>query len=341
MPAKSHGPNRSALALITAVCLIARAAAANEPPSSQPGESDLPTFTAEKITVQTGKYELPGLLTLPIGDGPFPAVVLVHGSGPHDMDESIGPNKVFKDIAEGLANHGVAALRYEKRTHKYGATMNIAKITIDKEVVDDALSAVKLARGHARIDPKRVFVAGHSLGGTCAPLIGIRDKEIAGLILLSGTPRSLLDLINEQMEYIFNADGKLTKKEKEQLDEVRKTTQLIREGKYDEVKAPFLGAPAKYWGDLHKLDVLTPARQFGRPILIIGGGRDYQVTEKCFNAWKEGLKDSPNVTFKWYKRNNHLLIAGDEVSTPEEYMTRGHVSKKTIREIAAWIKSAG
>jgi len=329
------------LAPLMILCLAAsplHRADGREPPASQAAQPG-PSTTQERIAVRTGEFKLPGALTLPEGDGPFPAVVLVHGSGPHDEDETIGPNKPFRDLAEGLAERGVATLRYAKRTLKYGMQMDVADITLKEEVIDDALSAVALLKAHTKIDARRIFVLGHSLGGTCAPLIGDRDKQIAGLILLSGTPRSLLDLVDEQFEYIFNVDGKITKKEAKTLEDIHRTTQLIREGRYDELKTPLLGAPTNYWVELHKLDVITPAKRFGRPMLIIGGGRDFQVTEKCFDAWKDGLRDCSNVTYKWYPKNNHLMMSGEGPCTPEEYMKPGHMSKKVIRDIAEWIKS--
>lgn len=316
---------------------------ADDPQATQPAVDASKAFQVEHVTVRTRKFELPGILTIPSGDGPFPAVVLVHGSGPHDPDETIGPNKPFRDLADGLAQRGVAVLRYEKRTHKYGMQMALKKVTLKNEVIDDALSAVAVLKKDPRIDSNRIFVLGHSLGGTCAPLIGARDKDIAGLILMSGTPRSLLDLVDEQFEYITHADEKITAKESKMLADIHRATGLIRDGKYDEIKTPLLGAPTPYWVELHTLDVLTPARQFGRPILILGGGRDYQVTEKCFEAWKKGLSGMPNITYKWYKRNNHLMMPGDseEKCTPEEYFKPNHVSQKVIRDIADWIKNAG
>jgi uncharacterized protein len=322
---------------VCALALATHSSRANGPPTTQ---SATRPFTEEDITVVTGKYELPGKLTLPIGDGRFPAVVLVHGSGPHDMDESIGPHKVFKDLADGLAAQGIAVLRYEKRTHKYAMSMAVEKPTLAKEVLDDAVTAVKVAREHPRIDPQRVFLLGHSLGGMCAPVIAARVSELAGIISLSGTPRSLLDLVDEQMDYIMHLGDKLGEKKQRQLDEIHKTTRLIREGKYDEVTTPLLGAPTNYWVECHKLDVLTPARKFGKPILIIGGGRDYQVTQKCFDAWKVGLKDCKNVTYKWYENVDHLMTKGEGMATPDEYFKPGHVSKKVIRDVAEWIKNA-
>src|ERR1043166_4053436 len=319
-----------------AMVLTTRVAVAEDPPATQ---SVARPFTEEDISVVTGKYELPGKLTLPIGEGRFPAVVLVHGSGPHDMDESIGPHKVFKDLAEGLAAQGIAVLRYEKRTHKYAMAMAVEKPTLAKEVLEDAVSAVTVAREQPRIDPQRVFLLGHSLGGTCAPLVAARIPDLAGFISLSGTPRSLLDLVDEQMDYIMHLGDKFGEKKQRQLDEIHKTRQLIREGKYDEVKTPLLGAPTTYWVECHKLDVLTPAKKFGKPILIIGGGRDYQVTQKCFDAWKAGLKGCTNVTYKWYENVDHLFQKGEGMATPDVYFKPGHVSKKVIREIAEWIKA--
>jgi dienelactone hydrolase len=320
-----------------ALALAVHVSKADDPAAAQSAKRP---FTEEDIKVVTGKYELPGKLTLPAGEGRVPAVVLVHGSGPHDMDESIGPHKVFKDLADGLASQGVAVLRYEKRTHKYSLEMALEKPTLAKEVVDDAVSALKLAREQPRIDPQRVFLLGHSLGGTCAPLIAAKVPELAGFVSLSGTPRSLLDLVDEQMDYIMHLDTKFGEKKQRQLDEIHKSTQLIREGKYDELKTPLLGAPATYWAECHKLDVLTPARKFGKPILVIGGGRDYQVTQKCFDAWKAGLKGCENVTYKWYDNVDHLMTKGEGMATPDEYFKPGHVSKKVIRDIAEWIKDA-
>lgn len=117
-------------------------------------------------------YKLPGRFTFPKEGKNFPIVILVHGSGPHDMDETIGPNKPFKDLAEGLASKGVATLRYYKRTKRYpNEVMKEPEINIYNEVVDDALEAIKLAAAHDKLDEKKLFVLGHSLGGMLAPKI--------------------------------------------------------------------------------------------------------------------------------------------------------------------------
>ena len=123
------------------------------------------------IQVCTGNFKLPGTLTLPKNGKDLPVVILVHGSGASDRDETVGANKPFRDLAYGLAERGIAVIRYDKRTKVYGADSAPAgkEITFDEESVDDALSAIKLARSIPTINPERIYILGHSLGGTLAP----------------------------------------------------------------------------------------------------------------------------------------------------------------------------
>ena len=102
-------------------------------------------YREKDFTVGTGEWRLPGTLTLPVGvTKPLPALVLVHGSGPNDRDETILANKPFRDLAWGLASKGIAVLRYEKRTKEYATKLRAAGIrdlTVKEETIDDALSA--------------------------------------------------------------------------------------------------------------------------------------------------------------------------------------------------------
>src|SRR5437868_1779970 len=105
----------------------------------RPAYSKPDSFKEREVTVGEGEWKLPGTLTVPNGSGPFPAIVLVHGSGPNDRDETVGAIKVFKDLAEGLASRGIAVLRYEKRTKQYAGRMaGLPKMTVAEETVDDA-----------------------------------------------------------------------------------------------------------------------------------------------------------------------------------------------------------
>jgi len=310
-------------------------------PYEPPAYVDRNAFREEKVAVVTGSIELPATLSLPVTRAKHPGLVLVHGSGPHDEDESVLANKPFRDLAWGLASRGVAVLRYQKRTHKYGATMKPDEVTLDIETIDDAVSAARLLRQREDLDPKRVYVLGHSLGGMAAPYIAEKDPELAGLIILAGNARSLLEVVPEQIEYIANLDGQISDEEQQQLDQARQAAAAIRDNKLDDLKQPLLGAPTAYWLDLHRRDPAAKAATLKCPILIIQGGRDYQVNMKCFERWRSALKDRGNVTFKRYEKLNHLMVAGDGPSRPEEYATPGHVDEPVVRDIARWIQSAG
>ena len=186
------------------------------------------SFTEEDVTVGAAGWPLPGTLTMPVGAGPFPAIVLVHGSGPNDRDETFGPNKTFKDLALGLASRGIAVLRYDKRTKVHAAKLpSLTSFTVQDEAIDDALTAVALLRKTARIDPRRIYVLGHSLGGTVIPRIGAADPALAGLIVMAGAVRPLERSILEQIQYLADADGKISDAEQRAIEEAKKLADAV------------------------------------------------------------------------------------------------------------------
>lgn len=291
-------------------------------PWQAPGYCKSGSFEDSAVKVGSGQWELPGTLSVPKGAGPFPAIVLVHGSGPNDRDESIGPNKPFADLACGLASRGVAVLRYEKRTRQHGMKMAGAKeLTVREEVIEDALLAVALLRKTERIDAGRVFVLGHSLGGLLAPRIGQGDAAIAGLVMLAGSTRPLGELIREQLTYIASLSGQ-TPNEAELEKQIEGITKLM---------------PEAYTKDLDAYRPVETAQALKQRMLILQGERDYQVTMADFAGWKAGLEARPDVTFKAYPDLNHLFMTGQGKGTPAEYEKPGHVAEPVIEDIAAWV----
>jgi dienelactone hydrolase len=313
------------------------------PTYSPPPYEDQTKFREEEITFGDKPWVLPGTLSLPEGKGPFPTIVLVHGSGPSDRDETIGPNKPFRDLAGGLASRGVAVLRYEKRTKQYNKEfLNPEfKFTVQHESIDDALAAVNMLRQRKDIDGKNIYVLGHSLGGMLVPRIGAQDKNIAGFIILAGATEPTEDEIVRQMEYIYSLDGKLTEKETAQLDGYKAAAEEVKNLKPADIetfKKALMGAYAAYWLDLRGYDPPAVAATLDAPLLILQGERDYQVTIAAFERWKTAIKDRENVTFKLYPDLNHLFISGKGKSTPSEYQRPGHVDVEVISDIAEWIK---
>jgi fermentation-respiration switch protein FrsA (DUF1100 family) len=311
------------------------------PEWTPPGYSFQEAFVEIDI-VMGREWSLPGTLTLPVGDGPFPAVVLVHGSGPQDRDETLGPNKPFRDLAWGLASQGIAVLRYDKRTlvHSERLLDRIDYITIQEETVEDALLAVVLLRQTDLIDPQRIFVLGHSLGGMLVPLIGAGDTDIAGFIIMAGAALPWEDKIFEQVSYILNLDGPPTQEQQQYLNLLGKQVDQIKNLEITSDTPPdeLLGLPSSYWLALRDYDPAEHAKTLKRPTLILQGGRDYQVTEEDFNCWKQALERESWAEFILYPSLNHLFISGEGIITPAEYSEPGHVAEEVVDDILDFIR---
>ncbi len=308
------------------------------PPYARPS-----TYQEREVQIGSGQWALPGTLTVPVGDGLFPAVVLVHGSGPNDRDESVGPNKPFRDLACGLASRGIAVLRYEKRTKHYRSVMALSAntITVKEETIDDAVAAVETLASQAKIDPKRTFVLGHSLGGMLLPRIGQAKDGIAGFISLAGSTRPLEDLILEQTRYILSLDEKLAPEAQQKLKELERQVANVKSATLSEDTPQSdlpLQSPPRYWLDLRQYHPAEAAKGMSKPMLILQGGRDYQVTLEDFHGWKNTLSSHANVQFKLYPSLNHLFIEGEGKSTPAEYENPGHVAEIVVADVATWIK---
>lgn len=313
-------------------CEAVNPAVAYQPPAYV----DQDAFREESVTVSAGQFPLAGTLTLPKKSGPFAAVVLVHGSGPHDADETVGANKPFRDLAGGLATRGIAVLRYEKRTKAHPLAKPAAEWTPADETMDDALAAVQLLRKRDDIDARRVYILGHSLGGMLAPYMAQRDDRLAGIIILAGNARSVLDIIEDQTDYLARLGGEPSEQDRAELAKLKERLAAVRAGKAAETE-PILGVPAVYWERLHKLDPAGTAAQLKLPILVLLGGRDYQATRKDFALWEERLRGRDNAKLKVLDDLNHLFVAGEGRSTPAEYQQAGHVDSAVIALIADWI----
>ena len=303
---------------------------------------DRSTFTEREVTVDAGGWPLPGTLTIPNGAGPWPAVALVHGSGPGDRDSSIGPTKIFRDLAHGLGSRGIAVLRYEKRTRQHGPKVApLTTFTVKEETIDDAVAAVEMLRKTSGIDPRRVFVAGHSLGGMVAPRIAIAaGAGLRGLIVLAGAVRSLEQSIIDQSRYLAELDGTVSPEERQQIEAYEQMAARIKTLKPSDppVASPPFSAPASYFLDLRDYNPPAAAATLDLPMLILQGGRDYQVTMDDFAKWKAALGGRSNVTFADFPLANHLFIVGTGRSSPSEYMAvDGHVSQNVITAIVEWV----
>jgi dienelactone hydrolase len=303
---------------------------------------DIDKFREYPVKISKAPWILPAALSLPVDKTNVPGVVLVHGLGPHDREESIGPNKPFRDLAWGLVTRGIAVLRYDKRTLVYAAQLAAIEggFTTRHATIDDALAGVELLRGNLNIDPKRLYVLGHSFGGTLLPRIAKRDSGIAGLISLAAHTRPLEDVLLEQITLAAALDGKVTPAEVAHLERFKRQVAKVKDPKLSprtpKNELP-LGFGAAYWLDLRGYHPGQAAKKLKIPMLILHGGRDHQVTDTDISGWTSHLTGRDAVTFKTYPSCNHLMSPGQGASTRAEYYEPGKVAQEVIDDIANWI----
>jgi uncharacterized protein len=306
----------------------------------RPAYSRPDSFRSREVTVGDDAWKLGGTLLVPAGKPPFAAVVLVQGPGPSDRDESIYSNKIFADLAEGLASRGVAVLRYDKRTKVYGAAMSEMDYTVQQETVEDAVRAAALLRHQSEIDPKRIFVLGHSLGGYLAPRIAAQDGKLAGLVFLAANARPVEIMALEQNEYVASLGNGPSPEAQKRLAELRSEVLKVRNLGPGKPNPPVLmGLPLAYLLDLKGYDPLASAKRLPIPMLFLQGGRDFQVTMKDFELWKSALGGRSNAAFIAYPSLNHLFMAGDAKSSPAEYRIAGNISTEAVGSIANWLSA--
>ena len=311
-------------------------------PAPAEQEAEAPAgIVEEDVVVGAGTaYELGGTLTLP-------AVVLVHGSGPQDRDETALAYKPFRDLAWGLAQQGIAVLRYDKRTYVYGAASapgGPAAITVKEETVEDAVAAANLLKADPRIDPSRVFIVGHSLGGMLAPRIDAEGGDFAGLVLLGGSPRALWDIIYDQNQAALAMmdDADPAKAQNLALVEAEYAkARRIAEMTDDEAMAETVfGLPAYYFKEMDSFDLNAYFAALDKPVLVLQGEDDFQVyADKDFAMYRDLLGAHPGASFKLYPGLNHFFVdySGPGEGTMAEYNIPGQVDPAVISDIAAWI----
>ena len=304
---------------------------------------------SEKIIVGKGtEFPLDGLLTLPDGTkGHVPAVVMVHGSGSSNMDEKVMKLTPFRDLAEGLARHGIASIRYDKRSFVHAKKMLKQIITVKEETIDDAVLAINILKSDPRIDAEQIFILGHSMGAMLAPRIDCEGGDVRGLILMAGSPYRLEDIMVRQFG---QAKGSKSYMKLAAIIEDKVFTKKF-DGLYEmsdeEAKSKkFAGGTTLYYfkemGQKTAADYLLKSE---KPVLIMQGGRDFQVlADDDYQKFKELLAERSNTFYKLYPQLNHVFVDAiyDDISkAAKEYSTERRIGEEVITDITSFIGAFG
>ena len=293
----------------------------------------------ESITFGEDAFLLSGTLTTPTEGENLPCVILVHGSGPQDRNETMGPNAPFRDIAWGLAQQGIASIRYDKRTKTYGKHMG-EDITPKEETIDDVVHAVNYAGELVRINGNGIFILGYDFGGYLMPKIAAVTPGAEGYIILGGSTSPLEDIIVRQYDYLASLDNTITNEEAQTMSQAKSAWDKVKQLTPDsrETSSQLLGFSRDYWLYLKNYKPTEEMKIVEKPVFILQAEDDYQVNRTEYSQWENALSQKSNVIFKSYSGLNHLFLRGNGSKSPEEYEIPGIVSQDVINDLAKFIQ---
>lgn len=297
------------------------------------------TFNSNNYYVPCKIKPLPGTLLIPTSNKKILAI-LIHGSGPNDRDETTGPNKPFKDIADELFKQGIATYRYDKRTNCALESLP-NNMTVHDEVTNDVINMVHFFHSNDTFKDYKIVLIGHSLGGMMLPFLGENLKSaIAGMIMMAGPSFSFQTKLQQQYAYLYKQNPTTEMKE-----EIKKLNRQVENLSPKNFKLSLknedlpLTLSASYWKSLLDYNQLKTMENITIPTIILQGENDYQVTMDDFNLWKKQLINHKNVAFKSYKNLFHLFIKSEDVPSPKDYEIVGHVEQEVIDDMTIWMKN--
>jgi hypothetical protein len=300
---------------------------------------------------------LAGTLTIPAGKGPFPAVLLIVGSGPHDRDESLMGHKPFLVLADYLTRKGIAVLRADKRG--IGKSTGDYASATTAGFAGDAEAGVAFLRTRAEIDPHRIGLIGHSEGGVIAPIVAVQDPQVAFIVLMAGTGVPGDQIIVEQSRLIAEASGESKEKaaanavkEREMLDLVEKEKddaaldkelrqKLLADGVPEgQIAAQIKVATSPWFRYFLTYDPATALRKVACPVLALNGEKDLQVPPALnLPAIRKALEEGGNKRFETDELPglNHLFQHAKTGSPAEYGEIEETIAPVALDKMATWI----
>lgn len=309
---------------------------------TEPEYAKKENFTRQHILIQSRNYGLTGEFFRPVDTDTFPVVVFIHGSGPNDRDEGMYGNRPFRDMAYGLANYGIASLRFDKSSYLFGQFVIEEKTyTVWDEIGVDVSHIITYLNKIQGIDNDRIILFGHSLGANQMPRM-LDSLDVAGAIMAAGNARPLQDLLYEQFKFLYKLDGDFSDADKRRLSQLKaQIDNLEKLREIDPADADFtlpLGVSPYYWKDMILYDPVETLKMVNEPIFLIQGEGDYQVSMKDYKMFRRALrKRKLPYKAKSYEKVNHLLIENVGEPSTKEYERPSHVEHYIIKDIADWI----
>ncbi|MGD0858566.1 MAG: alpha/beta fold hydrolase [Terracidiphilus sp.] len=299
---------------------------------------------------------LAGTLTVPPGKGPFPAVLLISGSGPNDRDETCFGHKPFLVLSDYLTRKGIVVLRADKRGIGK-STGDLARATT-ADFASDAEAGVAYLKSRPEADPQQIGLIGHSEGGTIAPMVAAGDPDVRFIVLMAGPGVPGDQLIVEQKRLIEEASGATKEQAAQDTVRQRELYTLVEKEKDDavlekELRAKMAGQVPEarmdaeiqqlmspWWRYTLTYDPATALRKVACPVLVLNGEKDLQVPPALdLPAIRKALEEGGNKHFEIDEMPglNHLFQTA-KTGAPTEYaQSEETISPVALDKVAAWI----
>ncbi len=312
---------------------------------------------------------LAGTLTLPKGDGPFPAVLLITGSGPQDRDETIFGHKPFLVLADDLTRRGIAVLRVDDRG--VGDSTGSLRTATSADLADDAEAGVAFLKAHPKIAPKRIGLVGHSEGGLIGPMVAARSEDVAFLVLLAGTGVNGGEIILNQIPALTRAEGIEEDVIQKQTQALRRIIEVLRASPDSDLETKTIDALVKelvgtssdadqenvspmiagllterlktpWYRYFVTYEPRTSLEKVHCPVLAINGEKDLQVDPKLnLPAIAQALATAGNerVTIREMPGLNHLFQPSKTGAASEYGRIEQTIAPEALEVIGEWIEA--
>jgi pimeloyl-ACP methyl ester carboxylesterase len=306
------------------------------PPPPKPVTSVKDPYTTEEVSFQNGEQKLVGTLTIPkTGAAPFPAVVIISGSGSQDRDGSVVAN-LYRLVAEHLSANGVAALRVDDRG--VGKSIPLQSGTSYRDLINDSKAAFEFLSKRPDIDHRKIALAGHSEGALTALVIAAEDPRVAAIILLAGGSRSLDRIVSEQTLNLLALNSPINPSDKTRNPAiVAQLEKVFTEVKSKPKPADQANDPLAYFRQHLEIDPLAIARRVRVPALILNGERDDNVLPYHALELARSMADSGNkqVLLRIFPNLTHVFTP----STRDKAVTSAQaveVSPEVLELLQRW-----
>lgn len=298
---------------------------------------------------------LAATLTMPPGKGPFPAVLLIAGSGPHDRDESLLGHKPFLVLSDYLTRKGIIVLRADKRG--VGKSTGDYATATTADFASDAEAGVAYLKTRPEVDVHKIGLVGHSEGGTEAPMAAAVDHNVAFIVMMAGSGVPGDQIIVEQGRLIEMASGASADKAAQDAEKERETLKLVEtekdpaalqrllgmklaaEGMPDAQVAAQIKAITSPWSRFFlTYDPAIALRKLTIPVLVLNGSLDLQVPPaQNLPSIRKALAGDPHAEVDELPGLNHLFQTAKTGSPAEYAQIEETISPVALDKIAAWI----